>query len=86
MTCWKSEKTIHVKKGSAMGSEDIIEKIAEVSKGMTIEYEIIRFNGIPLLITKSKLKPLIAITWERTHDPALEPIAKMLGVELRKFR
>lgn len=69
-----------------MGTEEIIEKIAEVSKGMTIEYEIIRFNGIPLLITKSKLKPLIALTWERNHDPALEPIAKLLGVELRKFR
>lgn len=69
-----------------MGNDDIITKIAEVSKGMTIEYEVIKFNGIPLLITKSKLKPLIALTWERTHDPALEELAKKLGVELRKFR
>ncbi|MGB8216299.1 MAG: hypothetical protein WCE94_03265 [Candidatus Methanoperedens sp.] len=69
-----------------MGCEDVVNKIVEVSKGMTIEYEVVKFNGISLLITKSKLKPLIALTWERTHDSELEKFAKGIGLELRKFR
>ncbi len=69
-----------------MATDKAVEKIVEVSKGLTIQYEMIRFEGIALLITKEKIKPLIAITWERTHDPSLVPLAARFGVELRQPR
>lgn len=62
-----------------MSSEDKIEKIIKASSGATVE-------GVSLLITTYKLKPLIEVTWERTHDPDVERLAKEMGVELRKFR
>jgi hypothetical protein len=69
-----------------MKTEELISKIVQMSKGQVVEYEEIKFKGVSLLITKPKLKPLIDITWERTHDLEVERLAKEMGITLRKFR
>jgi hypothetical protein len=66
--------------------EEILSRIVEMSKGQTVEYQLVNFRGIPLLITKNKLEPLISRTWELDHDTELEKIAKEFGITLRKFR
>lgn len=69
-----------------MDREEILSRIVEMSKGQTVEYQLVNFRGIPLLITKNKLEPLISRTWELDHDTELEKIAKEFGITLRKFR
>ncbi len=67
-----------------MKSEELVSKIVQMSKGQIVEYEEIQFKGVSLLITKSKLKPLVDIAWERTHDPKIERLARDMGITLRK--
>jgi hypothetical protein len=40
-----------------MEKEDVISGIVRAQEDFTIEYKEIEFKGVPLLITKSKLKP-----------------------------
>lgn len=61
-----------------MEKEDVVSGIVRGLEGLTIGYEEIEFKGVALIITKSKLKPLIAITWERTHYTELEKFAEKI--------
>ncbi|MDP2753357.1 MAG: hypothetical protein Q8P40_03080 [Nitrospirota bacterium] len=63
-----------------------IREIAEASKHGYIEYEIITFRGVEILIIKDRLYGAIETTAEFTHDPRVEELAKKLGIKLRKFR
>ena len=63
-----------------------VEEIVKASKGGYAEYDIIEYRGVKLLITISKIKPLVEITAEFTHDPAVEKLAGELGIKLRRFR
>lgn len=69
-----------------MSNKDAIDKIVKASSGATVEYRRIEYNGVSLLITTYKLKPLIEVKWERTRDPEVERLAKEMGMELRKGR
>jgi len=57
-----------------------------MSKGCSVEYTSIEYRGVKLLITISKLKPLVAVTSEFTHDPAAQKLAGELGIKLKGFR
>ena len=63
-----------------------VEDIVKTSKGCTVEYDIIEYRGVKLLITISKLKPLVAVTAEFTCNPAAQKLAKELGIKLKGFR
>lgn len=63
-----------------------IEEIVTESKGKKLEYELIEYKGVKLLIPKSIIKNMVEITCEFTHDPAAEKLAGELGIKLRKFR
>lgn len=63
-----------------------VEEIVKMSKGCTVEYDTIEYRGVKLLITISKIKPLVAVTAEFTHDPAAENLARELGIKLKGFR
>ncbi len=63
-----------------------VEEIVKMSKGGHTEYELIEYRGVKLLITRSKLKSLVEVTAEFTHDPAVEKLAGELGIKLRRFR
>ncbi len=69
-----------------MSSEKVIDGIVNATSGATVEYRKIIFEGVPLLITRQKLKPLIEVTWERTHSPEVERLALEFGMKLRKGR
>jgi hypothetical protein len=60
-----------------------VEEIVKMSKGGCVEYDLIEYRGVKLLITISKIKPLVAITAEFTHDPAAQKLAGELGIKLR---
>lgn len=60
-----------------------VERIAEVSKGTHLPYVVFEYNGVKLLTTKSKLRPLIDITYELTHDPEVKKLAEEMGIKLR---
>ncbi len=62
------------------------EEIVKMSKGGNTEYDIIEYRGLKLLITRAKIKALVEVTAEFTHDPAAEKLAGELGIKLRKFR
>ena len=57
-----------------------------MSKGGKVEYDLIEYRGVKLLITRSKIKSLVEITAEFTHDPEAEKLAGELGIKLRRFR
>lgn len=63
-----------------------VEEIVKVSKGGKVEYDLIEYRGVKLLITRSKIKSLVEITAEFTHDPEAEKLAGELGIKLRRFR
>ena len=63
-----------------------VEEIVKMSKGGSVEYDTIEYRGIKLLITISKIKPLVAITAEFTCDPAAQKLAGELGIKLKGFR
>lgn len=63
-----------------------VEEIVKMSKGASVEYDTIEYRGVKLLITISKIKPLIAVTAEFTHDPAAQKLAGELGIKLKGFR
>jgi len=63
-----------------------VEEIVKASKGGKVEYDLIEYRGVKLLITRSKIKSLVEITAEFTHDPAAEKLAGELGIKLRRFR
>lgn len=63
-----------------------VEEIVKMSKGGKVEYDIIEYRGVKLLITRSKIKSLVEVTAEFTHDHAAEKLAGELGIILRRFR
>ncbi len=63
-----------------------VDDIVRMSKGCTVEYDIIEYKGVKLLITISKLKPLVAVTSEFTHDPSAQKLAMELGIKLKGKR
>jgi len=63
-----------------------VEEIVKASKGGNTEYDLIEYRGVKLLITRAKIKSLVEITAEFTHDPAAEKLAGELGIKLRRFR
>ncbi len=63
-----------------------VEEIVKASKGKTIEYDIIEYRGVKLLIPWPTIKSLVEATCEFTHDPEAEKLAGELGIKLRKFR
>jgi len=69
-----------------MKAEKVIDDIVKATSGAAVEYKKISYNGVPLLITRQRLKPLVEVTWERTHSPEVERLALEFGMELRKGR
>lgn len=69
-----------------VGALPTVEEIVKMSKGGSVEYDTIEYRGVKLLITISKIKPLVAITAEFTHDPAAQKLAGELGLKLRRLR
>ncbi len=63
-----------------------VEDIVRMSSGGSVEYDTIEYRGVKLLITISKLKPLVAVTAEFTHDPSAQKLAMELGIKLKGFR
>jgi len=63
-----------------------VEEIVKMSKGGSVEYDTIEYRGVKLLITISKLKPLVAVTAEFTCNPAAQKLARELGIKLKGFR
>ncbi len=63
-----------------------VEEIVKASEEGQVKYDIIEYRGVKLLITKSRLKPLIEITCELTHASGAEKLAEELGIKLRRFR
>lgn len=61
-----------------------VEEIVKASKGNTVEYDMIIYRGVKLLITVSKIRPLVAITAEFTRDEQAEKLANDLGINLRR--
>lgn len=62
-----------------------VREIAEASKGY-IEYEIITFRGVEILITKDRLYGAIETTAEFTHDPRVEELAKEQEQEVEEIQ
>jgi hypothetical protein len=67
-----------------VGNLPTVEEIVKMSKGGSVEYDTIEYKGVKLLITRSKLKPLVAVTAEFTRDPAAQKLAMELGIKLRR--
>ena len=67
-------------------SEKRLYAIARASEAVAYPYDIIEFHGKKLLISKSKLKSAISLTWERVHDPETAELARELGIVPRKIR
>ena len=63
-----------------------VDEIVKASKGSTVEYDTIEYRGVKLLITISKLKPLIAVTSEFTRDPSAQKLARELGIKPKGVR
>lgn len=63
-----------------------VDEIVKMSKGGTVEYDTIEYRGVKLLITISKIKPLVAVTYEFTHDPAAQKLAQEMGIKLKGAR
>ncbi len=60
--------------------------LAKTSEALAFPYVLIEYQGKKLLISKSKLKSAVSLTWERVHDPETAILAKELGMEPRKIR
>ena len=63
-----------------------VEEIVKDTKGKTVEYDIIEYRGVKLLIPWPTIKSLVESTCEFTHDPEAEKLAGEMGIKLRKFR
>ncbi len=63
-----------------------VEEIVKASEEGHVKYDIIEYRGVKLLITRSKLGPLVEITAQLTHGPAVEKLAGEMGIKLRRFR
>lgn len=62
-------------------------QIHEASQnGHTVQYEIITYRGVEILMRKKVLMNAIETTYEFTHDPDVEELAQACGIKLRKFR
>lgn len=62
------------------------DEIIKSSKEGHVKYELIEYKGVKLLITRAKIMPLIDITWELTHEPAVKKLAEEMGMKLRESR
>lgn len=63
-----------------------VSQIAEASKEGHIQYEIVTYRGVEILMTKAPLRHAVEITYELTHDPEVEKLAGLMGIKLRRFR
>lgn len=63
-----------------------VSQIATASKDGHIQYEIVTYRGVVILMTKARLKPAVEITAQMTHDPKVEELAGQMGIKLRRFR
>ena len=67
-------------------NEKTLYAMAKASEAVAYPYDIIEFHGKKLLISKSKLKSAVNLTWERIHDPETAELARELGIVPRKIR
>ena len=67
-------------------NENRLNLLAKTSEALAFPYVLIEYQGKKLLISKSKLKSAVSLTWERVHDPETAILAKELGMEPRKIR
>ncbi len=67
-------------------NEKRLNLLAKTSEALAFPYVLIEYQGKKLLISKSKLKSAVSLTWERVHDPETAILAKELGMELREIR
>jgi hypothetical protein len=67
-------------------NEKRLKRLAEASEALAFPYAIVEYQGKMLLISKSKLKSAVSLTWERVHDPETAILAKDLGIKLREMR
>lgn len=70
-----------------------VRQIAETSKTGclkhrygTIQYEVVKYEGVEILISKDRLYNAIRVSAEFTHNPEIEKLAEKLGIKLRRFR
>lgn len=67
-------------------NEERLDALVKASEALAFPYVIVEYQGKKLLISKSKLKSAVSLTWERVHDPETAILAKELGIEPRKIR
>ncbi len=67
-------------------SKPTVSQIAAASQGGYVQYEVITYRGVEILMIKAWLKPAIERTYELTHDPDVETLAREMGITLRRFR
>lgn len=67
-------------------NEKRLNLLAKTSEALAFPYVLIEYQGKKLMISKSKLKSAVSLTWERVHDPETAMLAKELGMEPRKIR
>jgi len=67
-------------------NEKRLHELARRSEATENPYEIIGYRGKKLLISKSKLKSAINLTWERVLDPETAELARELGIVPRNLR
>ena len=63
-------------------SKPSVHEIAHASD----KYEVVTHKGVEVLVLKSMLHNAIRMTVEFTHDPAVEELAGICGIKLRRFR
>lgn len=66
-------------------NEKRLRVLVNASEGTAFPYTLIEYQGKELLISKSKLKSAVSLTWERVHDPETAILAKELGIEPRRI-
>jgi hypothetical protein len=67
-------------------NEKRLNLLAKTSEALAFPYVLIEYQGKKLLISRSKLKSAVNLTWERVHDPDTAILAKELGMEPRKIQ
>jgi hypothetical protein len=67
-------------------NEKRLNLLAKTSEALAFPYVLIEYQGKKLLISRSKLKSAVNLTWERVHDPETAVLAKELKIEPRKMR
>lgn len=64
-----------------------VSQIAEASRnGHGVQYEIVTYRGVEILVLRRNVENAIKITAEFTSDIEVIKLAETLGIKLRKFR